>query len=87
VRDGIFLLDRGLRIQPSYSRALEEIFRRDMLAGFPVMDESVELARHFNEKFKQEIKISHIELFTVYSVDNYYPQNMPRAMVVAKISF
>jgi hypothetical protein len=38
VRDGIFLLDRGLRIQPSYSRALEEIFRRDMLAGFPVMD-------------------------------------------------
>jgi hypothetical protein len=38
VRDGIFLLDSGLRILPSYSRALEEIFRRDMLSGLPVMD-------------------------------------------------
>jgi iron only hydrogenase large subunit-like protein len=38
VRDGIFLLDSGLRILPSYSKALEEIFRRDMLAALPVMD-------------------------------------------------
>jgi hypothetical protein len=38
VHDGIFLLDRNGRIMPSYSRALEEIFRRDMLADIPVMN-------------------------------------------------
>jgi iron only hydrogenase large subunit-like protein len=38
VRDGIFLLESSGIILPSYSKALEEIFRRDMLAGLPVMD-------------------------------------------------
>jgi iron only hydrogenase large subunit-like protein len=38
VRDGIFLLGKNWCILPSYSSALEEIFRRDMLAGLPIMD-------------------------------------------------
>ena len=38
VRDGIFLLEKNGCILPSYSSALEEIFRRDMLGGIPIMD-------------------------------------------------
>ncbi|MDR2796450.1 MAG: 4Fe-4S binding protein [Spirochaetaceae bacterium] len=38
VRDGIFLLEKNGHILPSYSTALEEIFRRDMLAGVSIMD-------------------------------------------------
>jgi hypothetical protein len=37
VREGIFLLESNGRILPSYSKALEEIFRRDILAGIPIM--------------------------------------------------
>ncbi|MDR2659083.1 MAG: 4Fe-4S binding protein [Spirochaetaceae bacterium] len=37
VRDGIFLLESNGRILPSYSKALEEIFRRDMLADVSIM--------------------------------------------------
>ncbi|GHV83463.1 hypothetical protein AGMMS50212_08030 [Spirochaetia bacterium] len=38
VKDGIFLIDRSRLILPSYSNMLEEIFRRDKLAGLPVID-------------------------------------------------
>jgi iron only hydrogenase large subunit-like protein len=38
IRDGIFLLGRDTRIMPSYSKSLERIFRRDMLAGVPIMN-------------------------------------------------
>jgi hypothetical protein len=38
VHNGIFLLDSSGYILPSYSKALEEIFRRDMLAGFHIID-------------------------------------------------
>jgi ferredoxin len=37
IREGVFLLENGGHIMPSYSKSLEEIFRRDMLAGLPIM--------------------------------------------------
>ncbi|MDR1362927.1 MAG: 4Fe-4S binding protein [Spirochaetaceae bacterium] len=37
VRDGVFLMASNGIILPSYSRALEEIFRRDRLAGVHIM--------------------------------------------------
>jgi hypothetical protein len=52
VHDGIFLLDRNGCILPSYSRALEEIFRRDMLADIPIMDI---FAGFFDKKKLKEI--------------------------------
>jgi hypothetical protein len=65
VREGIFLLDSGWRILPSYSKALEEIFRRDMLAGLPVME-------IFSGFFSKE-KLKEIEAFLDEAFDISVP--------------
>jgi iron only hydrogenase large subunit-like protein len=67
VRDGIFLLEKNGCILPSYSSALEEIFRRDMLGGIPIMDV---LSGFFDEE-----KLKEIDAF----IDRAFDASIPEA--------
>lgn len=70
VSDGLFLLDRALKIGPYYSSSLETIFRRKELAGLNVMevlgvflDEKARTAaaEFFDAAFTPDIPWRHVE--------------------------
>ena len=67
VRDGIFLLGNNWCILPSYSSALEEIFRRDMLAGIPIMN--------IFSGFFEKKKLKEIEAFIEKAFDPSIPDS------------
>jgi hypothetical protein len=83
VRDGIFLLGKNGRILPSYSSALEEIFRRDMLAGIPVMD----ILSGFIDKNKlNEIDTFFDKAFDISIPDSEIQNNNPLHEIKARFA-
>jgi iron only hydrogenase large subunit-like protein len=74
VRDGIFLLEKNWCILPSYSSALEEIFRRDMLAGIPVMNV---FSGFFDKKTLTEIEAFIEKAFDISIPDSEIQKNNP----------
>jgi iron only hydrogenase large subunit-like protein len=83
VRDGIFLLEKNGCILPSYSSALEEIFRRDMLAGIPIMDV---FSGFLDEKKLKEIDTFIDKAFDVSIPDDELQNNNPLHEVGARFA-
>jgi hypothetical protein len=74
VRDGIFLLEKNWCILPSYSSALEEIFRRDMLAGVSIMNV---FSGFFDKKKLNEIEVFIEKAFDILIPDSEIQKNNP----------
>jgi two-component system, chemotaxis family, sensor kinase CheA len=58
VEEGLFLMDNDGLIKPEYSKALENIFKKDTLAGENLMDV---LKSHISDKSKEDIE-TYLEL-------------------------
>jgi hypothetical protein len=96
VHDGIFLLDRNGRILPSYSRALEEIFRRDMLSDVPVMNifsaffdktKLAEIDKFMNMLFDASITDSEIQKCNPLRKIDAYFTNLDGSTEARRLSF
>jgi hypothetical protein len=83
VRDGIFLLESNGRILPSYSKALEEIFRRDILAGVPIM---TVFSGFFDKEKLKEISAFMDKVFDVSVPDNELQKENPLKEVKAQFA-